>query len=102
MAPEKCEMRGFLSFLILWILSKRRLTGAGIAVELGKRKGTKPSPGTIYPALKELKAKGLISADKTKLYSLTKAGRVELESGLKLFTAMFCDFGEMQSCCKRN
>jgi len=47
-----CDMKGFLSYLILWILKKENMNGAGIAVELEKRKGSKPSPGTIYPALK--------------------------------------------------
>ena len=31
------------------------MTGTEIALELKKRKGKKPSPGTIYPVLKYMK-----------------------------------------------
>jgi len=34
--------------------------GQELADEIGKRKGEKPSPGTIYPALKGLKESGFI------------------------------------------
>jgi len=44
-------MRGFLGFLILFLLSKKSLHGQEIADEITKRKGDKPSPGTIYPSL---------------------------------------------------
>ena len=47
-------MKGFLSFLILWIISKRKMTGAEITQELERRRGHRPSPGTIYPVLKYL------------------------------------------------
>ena len=55
-----CDMRGMLSFLILFLLSKKPMHGQELANELRKRKGDKPSPGTIYPALKCLKEAGLI------------------------------------------
>ena len=32
-----CDMRGYLSFLILWSLNKRELTGNEIAIELKRR-----------------------------------------------------------------
>ena len=47
-----CDMRGLLSFLILFLLSKKPMHGQEIANELERRKGIRPSPGTIYPALK--------------------------------------------------
>ena len=94
-------MKGFLSFSILWMLNKKNMTGAEIGLELEKRKGSKPSPGTIYPALKELKKKGLITSDKVKKYSLTKKGKNELNEGLNTFFVMFSDFEEMRSCCRR-
>ena len=50
-------MKGYLTYLILWNLSQTRMNGAQITREFEKRRGTKPSPGTIYPALKELKTK---------------------------------------------
>ncbi|AJF61654.1 TPA: PadR family transcriptional regulator [Candidatus Woesearchaeota archaeon] len=95
------EMKGFLSFLIMWFIYKKEMTGAEIAIELEKRKGNKPSPGTIYPALKDLKDKGLIKDDRDKKYSLTKKGEEELDSHLKTFFDTFCDLDEMKSCCRK-
>ena len=96
---ECCDMKGYLSYLVLWILSKKRENGAGISRELEKRRGNKPSPGTVYPALKELKEKGLIKADNKKVYSLTKKGEKELTSACNLFCNMFYDVKEMSKCC---
>jgi DNA-binding PadR family transcriptional regulator len=95
-------MKGFLNFLILWLINKKTMTGAEIAIELEKRKGHKPSPGTIYPVLKSLKDIGLLSVDEGKRYSLTKKGQKELESHLNTFFDTFCDIDEMRSCaCKK-
>ena len=89
---QHIDMRGYLSFLILWSLNKKNLSGVEIALEIAQRKGTKPSPGTIYPALKELKEKKLIRSDKEKVYSLTKKGRKELISACGFFCrAFFCN-----------
>jgi DNA-binding PadR family transcriptional regulator len=101
MKESSCEMKGFLSLLILWMLNKHSLTGAEIAMQIAHRRGSKPSPGTIYPALKDLKEKGLISANKKKEYSLTKKGREELHHGLQMFCTVFSDFQQMRSCCGR-
>jgi PadR family transcriptional regulator, regulatory protein PadR len=95
MNMECCEMKGFLSYLILWILSKNSLNGAEIGRELEKRRGTMPSPGTIYPALKELKNKGLIKVDANKYYSLTHQGEEELKLGCEFFCQIFYDMKEM-------
>jgi len=84
-----CDMRGMLSFLILFILSKRPMHGQEIADEIEKRKGSKPSPGTIYPALKSLKASNLIiekKIGKTIVYSLTSQGK----KALKVAKIRFC------------
>lgn len=90
-----CEMKGYLSYLILWMLSKRTMNGAEIGRELEKRRGTKPSPGTIYPALKELRKNGLISVDKDKNYSLTIQGEEQLKVACKSFCNIFYDMEEM-------
>jgi DNA-binding PadR family transcriptional regulator len=94
-------MKGFLSFLILWLISKKSMTGTEIASELEKRRGHKPSPGTVYPVLKDLKDKGLLSVDDNKRYSLTKKGRKELDIHINTFFETFCDIDEMRSCCKK-
>ena len=89
-------MRGMLSFLILFLLSGRPMCGKELAEELGRRRGGKPSPGTIYPALKALKEAGLISekrSGKAITYSLTAKGRGVLGKAhvkfCRIFTGVF-------------
>ncbi|MBU7015975.1 MAG: PAS domain-containing protein [Theionarchaea archaeon] len=97
--PECCDMKGFLSFLVLWIISEGGLKGSEITKELEKRRGSKPSPGTVYPVLKELKDKKLIKPDENKAYSLTEKGEKELFSALNYFNMIFYDAEEMFKCC---
>lgn len=91
----ECELRGYLSYLILWIINKKSMNGAEISREIEKRRGTKPNPGTIYPLLKELKNKELVSVDKYKYYSLTPRGIKELEEECQFFCNIFYDAKEM-------
>jgi PadR family transcriptional regulator len=90
---EMCNMHGMLSFLILWLLSKRPMYGQELAVEIGKRRGgDTPNPGTIYPALKELANRGLIQGKqegRTSVYALTAAGKVSLAKSLDYFRRAF-------------
>ena len=95
---EHCKAKGFLSFLILWLVSKKSMTGAEIALELKKRKGKKPSPGTIYPVLKHLKEAHLLSVDENKSYALTEDGKKALHYHLDAFVKTFYDIDEMKSC----
>ena len=84
-----CDMRGMLSFLILFFLSKKSMNGAEISNELEKRRGSKPSPGTVYPALKSLKESGFIKEKKegkTISYSLTTDGK----RAFKISKERFC------------
>ena len=94
-----CRSKGFLSFLILWLVSRESMTGAEIALELEKRKGKKPSPGTIYPVLKNMKESKLLSIDANKRYTLTEKGKKNLEAHLDAFIRTFYDIDEMKSCC---
>jgi len=93
--PECCDMRGMLSFFILWLLTKKPMHGQKIAEEIARRRGTKPTPGTIYPALKDLSKRGLIKREKQGkkvIYSLTDKGR----EGIKKACQYFCNaFGEI-------
>ena len=95
MTENACDMRGYLSFLILWIVSKKPASGAEIARELEKRKGCKPNPGTIYPALKELVEKKAITVapkgGKEKVYSITPLGRSQMETARNSFCKAFYD-----------
>jgi PadR family transcriptional regulator PadR len=94
-----CGSKGFLSFLILWLVRNEPLTGAEIALELEKRRGNKPSPGTIYPVLKHLKEAKILTMDENKRYSLTEKGRGALDAHLESFVRTFYDIDEMKSCC---
>lgn len=76
--PACCDMRGLLSFSILWLLTKRDMYGQELAVELGRRRGTRPNPGTLYPALGGLEKQGLVVTrreGRKKVYRLTERGR---------------------------
>ena len=87
-----CDMRGFLGFLILFLLSSKSMHGPELAEEIEKRKGEKPSPGTIYPALKSLKESGFIKEEKegkTISYDLTPSGKKALSIAKRKFTKAF-------------
>jgi len=89
-----CDMRGMLSFQILYLLSKKPMHGEEIAKELEKRRGEKPKAGTIYPCLKELKRKKLISGEekgKTIIYSLTPQGKSSAKQAREYFIRCFGD-----------
>ena len=89
-----CDMRGMLGFLILFLLSKKPMHGQELADEIARRKGEKPSPGTIYPALKSLREMGfIISSDekesKTIVYTLTERGKNALRISKRRFIRTF-------------
>ncbi len=88
-----CDMRGMLGFLILFLLSKKSMHGQELADEIAKRKGEKPSPGTIYPALKNLREMGFITSEekqgKTIVYSLTERGKNALKIAKRRFIRTF-------------
>ncbi len=90
-----CEQKGHLSYIVMWILRKHKMNGAEIAGELEKRRGKRPSPGTVYPVLKDLRNRKLIVCDKEKRYSLTALGKREMKKACCHFSKMFYDFHEM-------
>ena len=66
--------------------------GQEIADDIARRKGDKPSPGTIYPALKNLREAGFLNEEKegkTITYSLTPRGKKALSIAKKRFTKTF-------------
>ncbi|HEY6756650.1 MAG TPA: PadR family transcriptional regulator [Nitrososphaera sp.] len=76
------------------MLSKEPMHGQALADEIAKRKGEKPSPGTIYPALKSLREAGFIMEEenkdgKTIVYSLTPRGEDALKIAKRRFTRTF-------------
>ncbi len=95
--PDCCDMRGLLTFQILWELEKEELNGQQIAEKIALRRGTKPTPGTIYPALKELKKGGLIEGRKEGrqiVYHLTSEGEKGLIEASRYFLQAFGDIAE--------
>ena len=94
MKIAKCDMRGFLSFMILWLLSKKSMHGQQLAKEIGRRRGEKPKAGTLYPALKYLKSRGLVKSKKQGrviVYSLTRSGRASVKESMDYFCKAFGD-----------
>ena len=86
------EFKGFLSFLILHEINYRPLAGDDLAKKIGARKGAMLTPGTIYPALKKLRNKKLVSyvqIGRKKMYSLTPKGKKELQNQYDLFSKYF-------------
>ncbi len=101
--PGYCDMRGMLSFLIMWLLTKKTMFGDEIGDEIGRMKGGKPSPGTIYPALKQLKLNGAVKSKRDGrkvIYSLTDKGRAGVKEALNYFgmtfTPLFEDYNKQR------
>lgn len=89
---KTCYMKGMLSFFIMWLLSKKPMHGQELAEEIEKRKGSKPLPGTLYPALNELEKRKLIKGVKkgrTITYSLTESGKKTINKAMKYFCKTF-------------
>ncbi len=95
---ETCDMRGFLSFIVLRLTSGRPMCGEELKRELERRRGTRPSSGTIYPVLKSLSESGFITETgaegKEKKYRITPKGRKELRIATKKFIRTFYDMRE--------
>jgi len=92
--PQHIKMKGFLTFRILCFLFDQSLDGQQIAKLIQKISGKKPSPGTIYPVLKDLKTKGLISTKKkgkSIVYQLSAKGKKEAGVACKYFYGTFYD-----------
>ena len=91
-------MRGFLTFTVLRLISKKSMSGDEIRDELEQRKGSRPSPGTIYPVLKSLVENGWIveigKSGKEKKYGITPKGKKEVEAATARFVSLFCDMKE--------
>lgn len=90
--PRYLEVQGFLRFQILHELRRQKLCGDELAEIIGKNKGSKLTPGTIYPALKYLRKKKLVKHKKRgrkKIYSITNEGKEEYKLFKKNFLKMY-------------
>jgi transcriptional regulator len=82
-------LQGTLHLLILKALAPQRLHGLGVANRIGQiTKGTfDVKPGSLFPALHRMEEAGWLKSDwgesknnrRAKYYSLTRAGRRQLE-----------------------
>ncbi len=94
-------MRGMLSFMILWLLSKKQMYGQELAGEIAKRKGYTPNPGTLYPTLRDLEDKRLVQSEqigRMRIYKLTIDGKNGLKSACDYFYQAFGDIFEDYKC----
>ncbi len=76
-------MKGYLRIAILKELARAELTGYDIMRRLEVAIGNRPSPGSMYPMLKDLQAKGFLNSrreGRRKLYSITKSGRSRIKA----------------------
>ncbi len=76
------NVRGMLTFWIIFLLRKKSMNGYEIMKEIESSTAYwKPTTGAIYPALYKLKRMGLIKIEemgerKQKIYSLTDSGKL--------------------------
>ncbi|MFH1972811.1 MAG: PadR family transcriptional regulator [archaeon] len=90
--PQVLSMKGFLAFQILHELKKHSRCGDELADFIGGKKGSKLTPGTIYPTLKFLRKHKLVTRKKNgrkKDYSLTDKGKEEYNLFKKDFVRIF-------------
>lgn len=74
------ELKGLLKLLILRELGEKELSGYDLIKIIGE-KLKKPSPGSVYPILKDLMEKGFLNVrveGRKKIYSLSEKGREAL------------------------
>jgi transcriptional regulator len=98
MASKSDLVQGTLDMLVLRILSRGDLHGWGITQKLEQlsKKALQVDEGSLYPSLYRMEDKGWIEAEwkltekgrRAKFYSLTRAGRRQLESEMESWDRM--------------
>ena len=98
-------LSGTLDLLILRVLNAGPLHGFGIGerIHVLSKEVLEVEEGSLYPALYRMEAKGWIDAEwgqsergrKAKIYSLTKAGRKQLESERLSWSKMTVAIGDI-------
>jgi DNA-binding PadR family transcriptional regulator len=91
--------RGDVRAALLTLLGEGPMHGYDLIRELEERSGGmwRPSPGSIYPTLQMLEDEGLVTSeeqDGKRIYSITDAGRAELEERKERESAAPWEFGE--------
>lgn len=106
MATAKTELlAGTLDLLILRVLNSGPLHGFGIGerIHAVSHEVLDVEEGSLYPSLYRMEAKGWIKAEwgqsdrgrKAKLYSLTRAGRRQLDNERELWSRMAAAIGRV-------
>jgi DNA-binding PadR family transcriptional regulator len=90
--------RGDVRTALLRLIAERPMHGYDLIKELEQRSGGmwRPSPGSIYPTLQLLEDEGLLRGeeqDGKRVYSITDAGRAELDERSKRSGDAPWDFG---------
>lgn len=90
MAPKTDLLQGTLGMLVLRVLSRGELHGWGITLKLEQlsKSALQVDEGSLYPALYRMEEKGWIESEwkmtennrRAKYYTLTRAGRKQLEA----------------------
>jgi len=91
---HKSELvQGTLDMLVLRVLSRGELHGWGITLKLEQlsKSALKVDEGSLYPSLYRMEGRGWIEAEwkqtekgrRAKFYTLTRAGRKQLDSEIK-------------------
>lgn len=98
MAQKSDLLQGTLDMLVLRVLSRGELHGWGITQKLEQlsQQALKVDEGSLYPALYRMEGKGWIEAEwkttennrRAKYYTLTRAGRKQLESAQEQWDRM--------------
>ena len=92
--PKFVDLRGLLSFWLLWELRLGPLIGVQLAERLEWRRGSAVSPGTLYPALAELEKAKLVTKKRDgreTQYRLTPQGSAELQCVATYLRILFGD-----------
>jgi len=106
MATAKTELlAGTLDLLVLRVLNSGPLHGFGIGerIHAVSHEVLDVEEGSLYPSLYRMEAKGWIKAEwgqsdrgrKAKLYSLTRAGRRQLDNERELWSRMAAAIGRV-------
>ncbi len=78
--------KGHLRIIVLKILDEKEMDGYELCKKIEEETGWKPSYGSIYPLLNNLKEDRLVTIKKEgkkKIYSLTKEGKEQLKELIK-------------------
>jgi PadR family transcriptional regulator, regulatory protein PadR len=95
--PAMVDLRGFLSFWLLWELRLGPLVGAQLAERLAWRRGTPVSNGTLYPALANLERQGMVKKrrrGRDTQYEVSSKGERELACARSYLQVILADVME--------